>query len=274
LTLTATHALALPCTPPPPPAITLTKQLAGALGSTAPPSSPPGRDVIYLLTLDATNISTAIPAAIEDALPGSLVIDQISASRGVASGNGAQTLRWVGTLSASLAPPRIWVRARLRNLEDCGAPLTNIGRWAARTPDGTVIGGANTPLTFTPACVAPTATPTAQPTLTRTPRATNTPVPAPTYTPVPLPTDASPGAPTNTPVPRATYTSVPLPTVTPRATNTPIPRATNTSVPLPEDAPPNAATNTPVPVATNTSVPLIPNAEELPLPMWLPVVSR
>ncbi len=271
---TATHSLTIPCTPPPPPVITLSKQLVGAVGSTAPPASPPLNEAVFLLTLNASNLSAALPAAIEDAVPGSMTIEQISASRGGAVGVGTNTLRWVGAIGPSQAAPQVWVRARLTNLADCDIVLTNTARWAARNTDGAVLSGVSSAVPFDPACAAPTLTPTAQATATPTPRATYTPVPVATNTSVPLPTDAPPNAPTNTPAPVATNTSVPLPTVTPRPTNTPVPAATNTSVPLEPDGPPNAPTNTPVPRATNTSVPLIPNNEEAPLRNWLPLAAR
>ncbi len=177
-------------------------------------------ETVFWLALAQNNVVTNVLAAIEDELPVGLSAVETLASRGVIiTINGGRMVRWLGVLGPSLAPPQIWIRARVLNNAYCGRPLSNTAQWALRQSDGTLVQGFSTTAIFTPACLPP-------PTLTATPLATNTPVAVATNTSAPLPTDAPPNAPTDTPVPRATNTSAPLPP----PTNTPVPVATNTSV--------------------------------------------
>ena len=259
--LSSTLSTAFSCVPPPPPSVSLNKRMVDAMGSSTAPATVQLTETVFRLALTHSNVLTNVLAAMEDVLPVGLSAVEVLASRGVISTtNGGRTVGWLGILGPSLAPPQVWIRARVLSDAYCGRPLSNTAQWALRRTDGVIAQGLSTTAIFTPACAPP-------PTLTPTPLPTNTPAPVATYTSVPLPTDAPPGAPTYTPAPRATNTSVPLPP----PTNTPVPVATNTSAPLPTDAPEGAPTYTPVPRATNTTVPIIAPGDG-PMRLLLPLV--
>lgn len=208
--LSDTTSTALACAPPPPPSLALSKQMVDAIGSTTFSGGAQISETVYLLTLTQANAPRDLAAALRDALPPGLRAVEVSASRGaITTTQDGRTVSWVGAVGPTLAPPQVWIRARVNGPAQCGRDLVNTAHYAAHLPDGALAQGASGPVTFRPGC-APPPEPTPRPTDVPTEQPTNTPVPVATYTPVPLPTDAPPGSPTNTPVPRPTNTPVPV----------------------------------------------------------------